>query len=226
MFWNSDTNFYGGSTASGGVSSQAGWSGWGEWQPWRTAKTAASQTGETPAPLTGDTITNTYNTTTNTGGQVNDQQVLGDPYALNPATFEGFLQKNVAELGQYSGLGSLVTQEQRAGYNDWMKTTEAGSATGANRYLGQLSQAGTIQSLVDSMNSSKATSAKQQNFSSLFESWVKNVGGTDAAKLKNLWDQGQRLDKLTTPNVSKHRRDFAQNTALMGRAGGFYSWNG
>jgi len=131
MFWNSDLSFYG-NTGGGGAS----WGGWGQWQPYM----AQQQQQQEPAP-----------TPVEGGGGVALPAAMADPYALNPATFQGFLQKNVSELGGYDRLSQLITPEMRQGYQDWMATTEAGTATGAAKYLAQLSQQGVIGDLTSRM---------------------------------------------------------------------------
>jgi len=146
MFWNSDLSFYG-NTGGGGAS----WGGWGQWQPFM-----AQQQQQAPAPAPADG---------GGGGGAALPAAMADPYALNPATFQGFLQKNVAELGGYERLSQLITPEMRQGYQDWMQTTEAGTATGAAKYLAQLSQGGTIGDLTGQMwaqRDAEAAAAREQ----------------------------------------------------------------
>lgn len=145
MFWNSDLSFYG-NTSGGGTS----WGGWGTWQPYMTNQAQAQAGAEQAVPY--DDL----------GGQ-GVVGAMADPYSLNPATFEGFLQKNVSELADYGRLSQLVTPEMRQGYQDWMSSTEAGTSTGAARYLAQLSQAGTLGDLTGQMWSARdAEGAAQQ----------------------------------------------------------------
>lgn len=140
MFWNSDLSFYGNTSSGSGTS----WGGWGTWQPYMSQAASSSQAAS--AEDSGAGVVG----------------ALADPYSLNPATFEGFLQKEVSELSDYGRLSQLVTAEMRQGYQDWMQSTEAGTSTGAAKYLAQLSQSGVLGDLTGQMWAAKDADAAAQ----------------------------------------------------------------
>ncbi len=228
MFWNSDISFY------GGMDSSKSSSGYGDWQEWITSAQNAASSYQSQAPATTEeqaipfeqasSDPNSYSAYT-----ANDANMLMDPYALNPATFEGFLQKNVAELANVQDLSGVLTEDQRSAYNQWMTSAEAGSAYGAQRYLGRLSQSGDIGNVLKGVKASAQAQSNATGWQKLFDQWVSNVGGSKAAELRGLWEKGVRLDTMRDPQshgVSKHKRYWEKMSDLMAKAGGFYSWNG
>lgn len=211
MFFNTDFGFYG----SGGVQGGLGGSGWGMFQDWKMRGTPAAAAAPVGVGAASGPI----------GGVADPMQALAsNPYDLNPATIESFLQKHVHELGGFQGIGQYVGDDMRSAYSDWLGTTEALTHGGAGQYLNRMRESGGLDTVLGGYRSQfdqYGNPIQQYTQEQLSQIWSqRGIMGQDIAQLHALRDRGLTLSNIDPERhgVSKHRRERRDWANMMGRA--------